>query len=111
MVFPLASEPDAGFPRSRTVIFIFYFFLLLLFAGELLPITTKYATNPGPWARMPLPPRLPGLQEGALWHLHFLATRVFLLASAWPLIFLAPSPCRSSDLFTPARISEVQMYM
>lgn len=60
---------------------------------------------------MSVPARLPGVRDGARWHLGFLATQVSLPASVWPLIFLAPSPCRSSDLFTPARISEVQMYM
>lgn len=81
--------------------------------GKLLSITTKRATNPGPRARLPVsvPARLRGVCDGARWHLRFLATQVFLPASFWPLIFLAPSPCRSSDLFTPARISEVQMYM
>lgn len=67
--------------------------------------------KPRPGGEDAVPTRLPRLREGARWHLHFLATEVFLLASAWPLIFLAPSPRRSSDLFTPARISEVQMYM
>lgn len=83
------------------------------FQGETSPITTTRATNPGARARLPasMPARLPGVQDGARWHLRFLATPVFLPAFLWPLIFLAPSPCRSSDLFTPARISEVQMYM
>lgn len=81
------------------------------FGGKFFLIATKHAPTPGPRERMLLPARLPWLQDGVRWHLHFLPTRAFLLASAWPLIFLAPSPCRSSDLFTPARISEVQMYM
>lgn len=37
------------------------------FLGNL-PITTKYSTNLGPWARMPVPARLPGLQDGVCWH-------------------------------------------
>lgn len=33
------------------------------FLGNL-PITTKHSTNPGPWARVPVPARFPGLQDG-----------------------------------------------
>lgn len=85
----------------------------LHFGGETSP--HHHRTSNKPWSAGEVAgagtDRLPGLQDGARWHLRFLATQVFLPASVWPLIFLAPSPCRSSDLFTPARISEVQMYM
>lgn len=56
-VFPTRSRARRVFPTQLKGDFHF--------GGELLPITTKHATNPSLWASMPVPSRLPRLQDGA----------------------------------------------